>query len=321
MSVIRVGVLRGGPSQEYDVSLKTGSSVLRALSPEYKKHDILVDKTGKWHINGLPINPHQLHHHVDVIINAMHGEYGEDGQVQNILDQVGIHYTGSGQLASNLGLNKALTKEIFLTNGIKTPRGFVLESDLSATDAAKEIFLKIAPPWIIKPINGGSSIGLYLAKTYYQLVDFIDKARQFADRLLIEEYIRGREATCGVIENFRGAEYYALLPIEIVRPRGESVWNYQDKYSSETQKICPGRFTADEARQISELAVMVHKIIGARHYSHTDFIVSPRGIYTLEINTLPGMTEHSLLPKSLAAIGCQYSHFLDHLIKLALKKN
>lgn len=320
MSALRVGVMRGGPSHEYDVSLKTGNAVLRGLSSEYKKHDILVDKTGRWHINGLPTTPQQLNNQVDVIINAMHGEYGEDGQVQNILDQAGVPYTGSGHMASNLGMNKALAKEIFVQNGIRTPRGVIISLDLSAEAAANEVFRRMSPPWIIKPVGAGSSIGLYLARTYFQLVDLIAEARRVAEELIVEEYIRGREATCGVVDNFRDVEYYALLPIEIVRPRGESIWNYNDKYSGETEEICPGRFSPEEVRRISELAIAAHKAIGARHYSRTDFIISPKGIYTLEINTLPGMTEHSLLPKSLAAIGCQYTHFLDHLIKLALRK-
>ncbi|MEI6494965.1 MAG: D-alanine--D-alanine ligase, partial [bacterium] len=176
MSAIRVGVLRGGPSHEYDVSLKTGNSVLRGLSSDYKKHDILVDKTGLWHINGVPTVPQQLNNQVDVIINAMHGEYGEDGKVQNILDQVGIPYTGSGHMASSLGMNKVLAKEIFAQNNIKTPRGLIVAQDLDSETAAREIFNRLSPPWIIKPVSGGSSVGLYLAKTYYQLIDLITQA-------------------------------------------------------------------------------------------------------------------------------------------------
>ena len=128
----------------------------------------------------------------------------------------------------------------------------------------------------------------------------------------------GREATCGVLENFRGERYYALPVIEICPPVGR-FFDYEVKYNGETREICPGRFDRETSQKIKEAAVLAHRVLGCRHYSRSDFIVSPkRGVFVLETNTLPGMTEQSLLPKSLAAIGVSFRAFLTHLINLAL---
>ena len=148
----------------------------------------------------------------------------------------------------------------------------------------------------------------------------IAHAQQFSDRVLVEEYIRGREATCGVIDRFRDAEHYVLPVTEIRRPNNQELWHYNDKYSGDTEEICPGWFNEEEKKAIAELSALAHKQLGLRHYSRSDFIVSPRGVYWLEVNTLPGLTRHSLLPKSLDAIGCSYDGFLDHLINLALNR-
>ena len=122
MATHRVGVIRGGPSSEYEVSLKTGGSVLQYLPEQYEGHDILIDRRGQWHLGGLPTTPARAARQVDVIFNAMHGEYGEDGKVQNLLDQLGVPYTGSGTFASAVGMNKALAKNVFKQNGLKTGR-------------------------------------------------------------------------------------------------------------------------------------------------------------------------------------------------------
>ncbi len=320
MAPIRVGVLRGGISHEYDVSLQTGGSILRYLPEDYKARDILIDKSGLWHLDGLPVGPEQLGRNVDVIFNALHGEYGEDGQVQNLLDNLNIPYTGSGHLASAVGMNKSLAKEHFRRAGLKVASGFVIDQGQDLSEVVRLIFQKVSPPWVVKPADGGSSVGLTLAKTPEQLAKAIEDSLRYSQHVLVEEFILGREATVGVIDNFRDEEHYVLLPIEIVRPQGEnSVWGYEDKYSGETQEICPGHFSEAEKQELMIAAKLAHRAIGARHYSRSDFILSPRGIYILEINTLPGMTENSLLPKSLAAVGCPYPHFLDHLLKLALK--
>lgn len=319
MSKIRVGVLRGGPSSEYEVSLKTGGSVLQSLPEHYQPHDIFIDRSGRWHWLGLPSQPQQVAKKVDVLFNALHGEYGEDGKLQSELDLLGVPYTGSKTFASAVGMNKVLSKQIFKQAGLKVPQGVLLKLG-EHRNYAKTAHEKVAPPWIIKPADRGSSVGLFFANTFPELADAIEQAFAVSPNVLVEEYIPGREATCGVIDNFRGHERYALPAIEIRRPGNKKIWNYTDKYSGETQEICPGNFLEHERRTIEELAKKAHEALGLRHYSRSDFIINPRGqIYLLETNTLPGMTAESLLPKAVAAVGCPYPEFLDHLIQLALR--
>lgn len=322
MAKTRVGVLRGGLGHEYEVSLSTGGSVLQYLPDKYSAVDILITKDGTWHVGGLPILPVDLPQYVDVAFNALHGEYGEDGQVQRFLDELNLPYTGSGHFASALGMNKTQSKKIFKDNGIKSPYGidFKYIGGL-ADDYAKEVFTKMSPPWVVKPADRGSSVGVSVAKNYNELVQAIFEAFSCSDNILIEEYIKGKEATCGVVDNFRKSDIYSLPPIEIRKPVGSPAWSYEDKYSGAIELVCPGCFSPTEKAEIEEMAKKVHQVLGLRHYSRTDFIVSPRGVYALEVNTLPGLTPHSLLPKSLEAVGCSYEQFIEHLVNLALKNN
>lgn len=315
MSKIRVAVLRGGPSAEYGVSLETGKSVLQHLPEHYEGRDILIDKTAVWHYRGLPFSPQEISRYADIIFNALHGEYGEDGQVQNILDKTGLPYTGSGALISAMTMNKAIAKEIFRRAGLKVPAGRLLKPE----EQASEVFQTISPPWIVKPADRGSSVGLFIAKNFTELSHAIAECFRFSSQVLVEEYIKGKEATVGVIDNFRNQKHYALPAIEIRKPSGKSVWTYDDKYNGATQEICPGVFTSEEKKKLEELAVAAHQSLGLNHYSRSDFIIHPkRGIYLLETNSLPGLTSESLLPKALAAVGCPYPEFLDHVIRHAL---
>ena len=318
--MLRVGVIRGGIGHEYEVSLRTGSSVLKNLDKhKYQTRDILIDKAGLWHLDGLPIDPHSLAGLIDVAMIALHGEFGEDGQIQNLFDRLQIPYTGSGHIASALGMNKILSKEAVAKAGIKIPVGLEIQKGADSQQSARQTFNKISPPWVVKPVDRGSSVGLYLAKNIDELAEAIEKSFEFSDKVLVEEYIKGREATCGLVEGLRGQELYPLFPIEIIRPGGALIWNYNDKYSGETNEICPGNFSEEQKKEIQEMSLAVHRALGLRHYSRTDFIISPRGIYFLETNTLPGLTDESLLPKALLSAGVNYSDFLDHLITLALK--
>lgn len=320
MSQIRVGVLRGGPSSEYEVSLKTGGSVLSNLPPHYHKEDILITKDGVWHFRGEPITPHNLPNHIDVAFLCLHGEYGEDGQVQRILESIGLPYTGSGSLASALGMNKLHSKNYLLPKGIKMPRHVHVSVEDDPVEKTHEVFLKFAPPYIVKPTDRGSSVGLSLVKYVHDLPKAIDDCLKFSDSILVEEFIRGKEASCGVVEKMRGEKIYSLMPVEIRPPKEKGVFDYEAKYLGISQEVCPGRFAPEEKHQIMRLASLAHEHLGLKHYSRSDFIVSPRGVYYLETNTLPGLTTESLLPKELQAAGIAYADFLDHLIRLALGK-
>jgi D-alanine-D-alanine ligase len=338
--MIRVGVVRGGPSNEYNVSLKTGGSVISHLLGDklnqfYKPIDILIDKDGVWHKNGLPTTIESIFHSVDVIFNAMHGEYGEDGKIQQVLDQWNIPYTGSRAFPSALGFNKALAKEQFNILGIKTPAHILIPAYLEDIDAtplltgesarykyaerkAHEILGKISPPWIVKPLSGGSSVGMHLCKTFPELEDALLQIVNSDSSILIEEFIEGKEATVGVIENFRGKDIYILPPIEIRIPKTSTFFDYDAKYSGQTQEICPGNFSRDEKEELEKIAGIIHTGLNLSHYSRSDFIIHPKkGIYALEVNTLPGLTSESLIPKALIAVGSDLPEFIDHLIKLA----
>ena len=317
---IRVGVLRGGPSAEYEVSLETGKSILAHLPEAYDKKDLLITKDGTWHLNGLPVGPEKLRQNVDLVFNALHGEYGEDGGVQQVLDDLGVPYTGSGRLASALGMAKHLAKDTFRQAGLRVAPGILLRvTDEDPRALAKQVFQKISPFWIVKPADRGSSVGLYLAKTIDELAEAIAACARYSPLVLVEQFIRGDEATCGVVDNLRGEEVFPLFPIEIRKPKKQEVWTYDDKYSGETEEICPGNFSDEIKQELQKLAVMAHKALGLRHYSRSDFIITPNGqIYILETNSLPGLTSESLLPKALAAHGISYPQFLDHVITLAL---
>lgn len=320
---IRVGVLRGGPSSEYDISLKTGATVLRHLPEHYTPVDIFIGREGDWHLRGIPREPHRALAHVDVVFNALHGEYGEDGGVQKVLDAHAIPYTGSGRFASAMAMNKAAAKGMLADAGIKTPYYRILRSAEvgSLLRFARELHRTFPQPCIIKPLAKGSSVGMTLARTASELIDALDTGFGVADTLLVEEFIQGREATCGVLDNFRGERHYALLPIEIVPPPESPFFDYYAKYSGESRELCPGNFSRAEKDAVQELSQKAHAALGLRHYSRSDFIVHPRrGIYFLEVDALPGLTEHSLYPKALQAVGSSLPEFLDHVISLSLAR-
>lgn len=322
----RVGVMRGGPSGEYDVSIKTGANVLRSLrenlNEKYDVHDILIDRDGVWNIDGLKVSLNDLFHRVDVVFNALHGNYGEDGKVQYIFETHGIPITGSGSLASAIGMSKSLSKKAFLDHDIVTPRAIVVTKDEitnSMENLYDELFNSLILPVVVKPENSGSSLGVSIVKWYRDLPTALILANKYSENVLIEDYIKGVEATCGVIDNFRGEEIYALPPVEIMPEK--TFFDYEAKYGDKSREIVPASFGEKIKTMIQETAKKIHRVLGMKHYSRTDFIVHPqKGIYALEVNSLPGLTDQSLLPKSLQAIGCDMSQFVDHVIGLALKR-
>ncbi len=313
-----VGVLRGGPSSEYEVSLKTGASVISNLNKEkYDIKDIFVDKKGVWHIHGAPVTPEKALRGIDVVFNAMHGEFGEDGQVQRILDALNMPYTGSRAPASALAFDKHKTKEAVKKLGIKTPRALVIDTPGDFEEMAFDIFRTFPHPAFVKPAIGGSSVGATLAENYHALAWGLERAFETSPKVLVEEYIKGREATVGVIDNFRNESSYVLMPVEIIPPPEHSFFSYEAKYGGKSIERVPGNFTTKEKDELSHMAKMVHEGLELSHYSRSDFIISPRGIYFLEVNTLPGLTSESLLPKAVGAVGSSLSSFLDHIIDLA----
>jgi len=328
MEKTRVGVLRGGTSSEYDVSLKTGDAVLRNLpGNKYFPVDILVTKDGTWHIDGKPTDLVKVARRVDVVFNALHGEYGEDGKVQRLFEHFGIPFTGSRALPSALGMNKMLSKEIFRKNGLKTAVHVLVPSkrmneDIEDDDALQflvfEIMGVVPLPLVAKPVSGGSSVSTFIVHNASELVGAIERLAKTDWDILFEEFIAGKEATCAVIDSFRGRESYSLLPVEIRPPAHKTFFDYEAKYGGGSEEVVPGNFSREESHAIQNMAKLAHQALGLRHYSRSDFILGKDGIYILETNTLPGLTEQSLLPKSLHAVGATLPEFLEHVVTLAM---
>ncbi len=317
-----VGVLRGGPSREHEVSLKTGHAISQALDPSrYQVRDIYIDRSGTWHHRGLATTPADALRSIDVAVIGLHGEYGEDGEVQKLLERLGVPYTGSDSSSSFLAMHKALAKERAISVGVLTPKFRYVEEGQDLDAALADVVRSFHQPVVVKPVRWGSSVGVSIVHGLLELRKAIEKLLiEGSGGVLVEELIRGREATAGVVEHLRGEPLYSLPTIEIVPPEKASFFDYSAKYDGSTQEICPGRFSKEETAEMYRVAKLMHETLGLRHYSRSDFMVSPRGIYYLETNTLPGMTQQSLLPQSLAAVGVQFGDFLDHLIGLAVQR-
>ena len=322
-----VGVLRGGPSSEYDVSLKSGANVLNALDRDtFDPRDIFIDRAGAWHQHGVAVTPEQALRGVDVAVNVIHGEYGEDGELHQILDPLAVPYTGSSSAVSKLVFNKHLTNEAVRKLGFKVPHGVVVKYPSIGAEGleelARRLFTRFPQPSIIKPITGGSSVGMTVVEDFHTLLGGLELAFNYSPHVLVEEYIRGREAAVGVIDNFRGEKTYALMPVEIVPPPHHKFFSYEAKYSGETLKRVPGHFTDTQKQELANIAKAVHENLELGHYSRSDFIVSRRGVYFLEVNNAAGvgMTEDSLVPKALSAVGSKLSEFMEHIIGLARKR-
>lgn len=316
-----VGILRGGPSREHDVSLATGHAIMASLPRErYTVRDIFIDREGNWHERGLRTTPGKALSNMDVAVIALHGEYGEDGEVQKLLERFGIPYTGSDSFASFEAMHKVMAKEKARAAGIAVPRYEFIERMEDAEPKVREIIRTYPQPVIVKPPRWGSSVGVSAPAGYQPVHQAVTGLlAEGSHGALVEEFIRGTEATVGIIENMRGEDLYALPAVEIVPPNREPFFTYEAKYSGESQELAPGRFSKPVMDELQDYAKRMHRELGLRHYSRSDFIVSPKGIYFLETNTLPGLTAGSLFPKALASVGIYFSEFLDHLIALALE--
>lgn len=322
MSKLRVAVLRGGPSDEYEVSFRTGSAVLSALNhPDFEPLDVIITKSGEWLQHGRTRYPEQIIPAVDVVFNALHGAYGEDGTLQRLLDRFNVPYTGSGAYASGIAMHKGFTKEHVRGLGFEIPQHVILTRTDPKTSKqhAGDIRSKFGRQYMIKPVSSGSSVGIQHVTDTLELANVIEEALAQYPEILVEEYIQGREVTCGVIERYRNKERYTLPPIEIIPPPTATYFSYDVKYDGTTREICPAPLPHAVKKSIENAASNVHAALGLRQYSRSDFILSPNGLYFLEVNTLPGLTEASLFPKALHAVGSSHQEFVRHLVHDALR--
>lgn len=295
---LNVVVMLGGVSAEREVSLRSGRAVASVLrSVGYNVFEL--DPANKnW---SLPQN-------TDVVFLALHGSYGEDGTIQEELERLGVPYTGCDPQASRICFDKIATKEICVKNGIPTARFLVVSTVVERLPDGWK------PPLVIKPARQGSSVGLRIVNNESELKDALQYSLGFDNELIVEELIAGREVTVGILDG-------RALPVVEVRPKS-GVYDYKNKYTpGATEYYCPADFDAVTTARIQKTALEIFKAVGARDYARVDIIVRDNGEpVVLEVNTLPGMTETSLLPKAAAADGISYAELCSKMVELALKR-
>ena len=331
----------GGRSPEHEISLISGKEVVRNL--DNKKFDILpviVSRdSGTWKLvspNNLlnAENPLSLKgtkkelqvresknisslrsvemNEQPIVFIAMHGPYGEDGTIQGMLELSELKYTGSRVLASALGMDKIMFRKVLGKENIPMPKYIVLSKGEKIVGLKGKIGTY---PYFVKPSNQGSSVGSSIARDKKELTKAIKEANKFSDLILIDEYLKGKEVTCGLLGNDKP---FALPIVEIIPKKGD-FFNYKSKYyEGGAEEIVPARISVKLTKKIQEISIKVHKIIGCRGFSRVDFIIKDNKYpMVLEINTIPGLTPMSLLPKAAKAAGISYEKLLEKIIKYA----
>jgi D-alanine-D-alanine ligase len=308
MKKLTVALLAGGISSEREVSLQSGDQVYEALDKD-KYHILRYDP--KTDLGKLVSNASNI----DVALIILHGPYGEDGTVQGLLDLLGIPYQGSGVLGSALAMNKAVTKQLYEKGDLPVPPYIICDRDdhVDADACVKHVGL----PLVVKPVAGGSSVGMSIVRSAGDLQSALDKAGVYDGSVMIETYIAGTELTVGVIGN---QDLVALPVIEIVPDQSREFFDYEAKYTpGVTQEICPARIDDQLTQQAQSFAKIAHQALYCRGYSRTDMILKERDIYVLETNTIPGMTATSLLPQAAQVGGISFSRLMDRLIELGME--
>lgn len=315
---IKVGVVMGGPSSEHDVSLATGENIFKSLDRKFfEPLKIKILRDGKVWMSGRYAKFEKAVRSVDLCFLATHGEFGEDGRLQAILESYGVSYTGSGVLASALAMNKAKSRQFFSSHGLKTPKTLIVKESENFHSQLKFFINKlIKMPVVVKPCSRGSSLGVSIVRRKNLLARAIQSAFKYDPEVLIEEYIDGREFTCGVIEKKANRVTHPIaLPVTEIIPSNEHVFfDYEAKYKEgATEEITPAQINEHLAKEIQEMAVKAHQILGCKDYSRSDFLIKNGKIFILELNTLPGLTKNSLIPKALKAASWSIKRFLNNV--------
>jgi D-alanine-D-alanine ligase len=303
---LNVVVLMGGPSGEHDISLKSGHGVTEALlrqgfraSPLVIPHDISVEAACDGARQVLAQRAW------DVAFIALHGPFGEDGTIQTLCERLGVPYTGSGPEASRLGMDKLASKLRFESAGLLTPRWLTADPAHPLDRVAGLRF-----PVVVKPVGQGSSLGVSIVPDAAGLPEAMRTAGQYGQLVLIEEFVQGREVTVGVLDE-------APLPVVEIRPR-EHFFDFAAKYTKgQTDYLVPAPLDAATTAAVQEAGRRAHEALGCRHLSRSDIIVSRYGPVVLEVNTIPGFTPTSLLPKAAAHAGISYDELCGRLVMLA----
>ncbi|MBL8026465.1 MAG: D-alanine--D-alanine ligase [Fibrobacteres bacterium] len=350
MNRIRVAVIMGGRSGEHPVSLKSGSGILNNLDYSmYAAVPVVILQDGRWLAGNsytaygesnkfsaeqfianagepslqIPLFLLEKESRPDIVFPIIHGKFGEDGALQGLLEMHDLPYVGSGVLGSAVAMHKRKAKELYIQNKIPTPDySFYSRRQWRASTGTiiSHIVEKLGLPVFIKSPEGGSSIGMGLAKTREALKELADSLFQDSDEVLFEKSVKGTEVSCGVLENADG-ELEALLPTEIV-PVSSSFFDYKAKYEKGASKeITPARISESLTDKVRKTVVAAHQALGCRGLSRTDIIIVGESLYVLETNTLPGFTETSLLPQGAKAVGIGYSELLDRILRAAMNRS
>jgi D-alanine-D-alanine ligase len=294
----KIAVLMGGPGSEREVSLATGqgiSKALRSLGVDAVEVDVRNENF-------------QLPGKVDLAFIALHGTFGEDGQVQQLLEQRGVAYTGEGVHESRLAFDKIRTKEKFREHGVRTPEWETIEANQHP---------RMRPPMVIKAPRQGSTVGVHIVRKTEELAPAIADSAKYDRELLIEKFVSGRELTIGVLGD-------QALPILEIIPKG-GFYNFTNKYpflnpqaGGGAEHVCPARIGEQKTAEIQELALRAFRALGLQVYGRVDVILSDsEEPFVLEVNTIPGMTEASLLPEAAAAAGISYIDLCTRIIELS----
>ncbi|HEV2438721.1 MAG TPA: D-alanine--D-alanine ligase [bacterium] len=354
---LRVAVLFGGPSAERQVSLWSGERVLGSLDPAtYDALPVEITAEGKWlprpDLLKLPAPPPAgpardapaapggapsavpslaaASHHidevvrqgeVDVVFVALHGPYGEDGTVQGLLELLGLPYTGSGVLASALAMDKLRSRQVLQASGLPVPAWIMLDAGhwpAGRDEFARRAGRDLGYPCVVKPNSQGSSFGVAIVREEAGLDAAIEDALGYDNVVLVEEYLRGTELTCGILEDPDTGVPHALPVIEIVPKR--EFFTYEAKYQGASEEICPARISAAAAAKAQDLALRAHQVLGCEGFSRVDLFLCGTDVVVLEVNTIPGLTEGSLIPLAARAAGIEYPDLLNRMIAAALRR-
>ncbi|MCL6552448.1 MAG: D-alanine--D-alanine ligase [Firmicutes bacterium] len=313
MNRLRVGVLMGGRSPEREVSLRSGACVLEALEgSRYEAMPVEIPRAGPW------VPPDGL----DVAFIALHGPYGEDGTIQGVLEFAGIPYTGSGVLASALAMDKRRARYVMASNGVPVPASLAVDREALAARGgglAREIEQTLGFPCVVKPNAQGSSIGVSIVRAPAELPRALEAAFALGDLVLVEEYLTGVEATCGILDDPDVGGPVALPLVEIVPAR--EFFDYEAKYTpGAAEEICPARLPPAAVWRAQAAALRAYRALGCADVARVDLFVREADVVVLEVNTIPGLTRESLLPKAARAAGIEFPSLVDRLITAALRR-
>ncbi len=314
-----MGVLRGGSTPVYDISMLSGAHVLGTLT-HTEPIDIFISKDGLWHMHGKVKSPERILKHMDVVFNTLYGAYGQNGKVQDLLARHGARFTGSTAFASALANNIYLTKRMAETEGVKTPLS-VYVKDSDPLDAYVLSIVQTIPfPLLVKPALGGTSLGVYHVRTRDELYIALESLLTVHEAVLVEEYVSGREFSCVVLDDFRDTPVYSCSPVESLYSHSEEKWN-QGRREGSTRFVTHPVLSDRERNEMQQAATRLHSRLGLSHYSQSDFILHPkRGVYLINVKSQPNMSEGSVLHHSLQNLGISLRHFVNHTLSLALRR-